>query len=116
AYAGLADTYALLGSMPYAVMPAAEAGGRAKAAAQHAVAIDPTLVEAQVSLAFVTYGFDWDWASAEAGFRRAIDLDPTYVPAHYWYSLFLGLRGRSNEAIPEAERALSLEPLSLVGS
>jgi serine/threonine-protein kinase len=116
AYAGLADTYALLGSMPYAVMPPAEAGSRAKAAAHQALAIDPTLAEAQVSLAFVTYSFDWDWAGGELAFRRALDLDPEYVPAHYWYSLYLGQLGRLDEALFEAERAVDLEPLSLVGS
>src|SRR6185295_7183782 len=104
AYAGLADTYALLGSMPYAVMPTSEASSRAKAAASHALTIDPTLAEAQVSLAFVTYSFDWDWAEGERGFRRALDLDPNYVPAHYWYSLYLGQLGRLDEALPEAER------------
>jgi serine/threonine-protein kinase len=116
AYAGLADTYVLLGSMPYAVMPTSEAGSRAKAAAHQALAIDPTLAEAQVSLAFVTYSFDWDWAGGERAFRRALDLDPEYVPAHYWYSLYLGQLGRLDEALSEAERAVELEPLSLVGS
>jgi serine/threonine-protein kinase len=116
AYAGLADTYALLGSMPYAVMPPSEAGTKAKAAAVKALSIDPTLAEAEVSLAFVTYSFDWDWPRGEAGFKRAIALDPDYAPARYWYSLFLGQTGRVEEALAQAQRAQELEPLSLVGT
>jgi TolB-like protein/Tfp pilus assembly protein PilF len=116
AYAGLSDTYQMLGSMPYAVMPAAEAAEKAKAAAHKALAIDETLAEAHVSLAFVTYAFDWQWADGEREFQRAIELDPTYVTAHIWYALYLGSVGRVNEAIVEAERARALDPLSLIGT
>jgi TolB-like protein/Tfp pilus assembly protein PilF len=115
-YAGLADTYALLGSMPYAVMPPTEAGARARAAALDALARDPTLADAHVSLAFVTYSFDWDWATGEQEFKRAIELDPGYAPAHYWYSLYLDQVGRLDAALLEAQRARDLEPLSLVGT
>lgn len=116
AYAGLADTYALLGSMPYAVMPPIEASAKAKAAATTALQIDPTLADAHVSLAFVTYSFDWDWQRGEQEFKRAIELDPDYATAHYWYALYLGQLGRLDEALSEAQRALDLEPLSLVGT
>ena len=116
AYAGLADTYALLGSMPYAVMPPTEAGTKAKAAATTALRIDPALAEAHVSLAFATYSFDWDWRGGEREFQRAIALDPDYATAHYWYALYLGQLGRYDEQLIEAQRALDLEPLSLVGT
>ena len=88
AYAGLADTYAMLGSMPYADLSEADAGPKAKAAATKALAIDETLAEAHVSLAFITYAFEWDWARGEAEFKRAIELDPEYATAHYWYALY----------------------------
>jgi TolB-like protein/Tfp pilus assembly protein PilF/predicted Ser/Thr protein kinase len=116
AYAGLADTYAMLGSMPYAAMPAVEAGAKAKAAARQALALDETLAEAHVSLAFVTYAFDWDWPQGEREFKRAIELDPAYATAHIWYALYLGQLGRVDEAVAAAERARELEPLSLVGT
>ena len=70
AHAGLADTYALLGSMPYAVLPASQAGPKAREAATRALALDETLAEAHVSLAFVTYAFDWDWARVRSEERR----------------------------------------------
>jgi len=116
AYAGLADTYAMLGSMPYALMPASEASARAKAAAMRALALDDSLAEAHVSLAFVTYAFDWDWAAGERGFKRAIALDPGYTTAHIWYALYLGQVGRVDDAVAEAQRAWDLEPLSLIGT
>ena len=116
AYAGLADTYALLGSINAAVMPPQEAGERAKQAARKALTLDPTLAEAEVSLAFTLYSFDWDWAAGETHFRRAIELDPNYVAGHYWYSLYLGQVGRFDEQLLESQRALDLEPLSLVGT
>jgi tetratricopeptide (TPR) repeat protein len=116
AYAGLADTYAMLGSMPYAVMPASDAGARAKAAATHALALDDSLAEAYVSLAFVTYAFEWDWRAGERDFKRAIELDPEYATAHMWYALYLGQLGRVDEAVSEAQRARNLEPLSLIGT
>jgi eukaryotic-like serine/threonine-protein kinase len=115
AYAGLADTYALLGSMPYAVLSEADAGPKAKAAATKALEIDETLAEAHASLAFVVYAFEWDWARGEREFKRAIALDPDYATAHYWYSLYLGQLGRIEEAVAEAQRAVHAEPLSLVG-
>jgi serine/threonine-protein kinase len=116
AYAGLSDTYQMLGSMPYAVMPASEAASKAKAAAHKALEIDDTLAEAHASLGFVTYAFDWQWADGERAFRRAIELDPSYATAHIWYAGYLGLIGRVDEGIVEAERARVLDPLSLIGT
>jgi len=116
AYSGLADTYAMLGSMPYAVMPGSEAGGKAKAAASRALALDESLVEARVSLAFVTYAFEGNWAEGERDFKRAVELDPSYGTGHLWYALFLGQVGRIDESLAEAERCRALDPLSLIGT
>jgi len=50
-------------------------------------------------------GFDWDWASAEKEFRRAIQLNPGYATAHHWYAWHLSLMGRHGEAIAEMKKA-----------
>jgi tetratricopeptide (TPR) repeat protein len=97
-------------------MPPSEARDKARIAAVKALELDDTLAEAEVSLAFVTYSFDWDWAGGERHFRRAIELDPDYSTAHYWYSLYLGQLGRADEALAEAQRALDLEPVGLIGT
>jgi TolB-like protein/DNA-binding winged helix-turn-helix (wHTH) protein/Flp pilus assembly protein TadD len=114
AYSGLADTYALLGDWQYGVLPSREALPLAKAAAIKALALDDTLGEAHTSLGFVLSGFDWDWASAEKEFRRAIELTPGYATAHHWYAWHLSLTGRHGEAIAEMRQARSLDPLSLI--
>jgi TolB-like protein/DNA-binding winged helix-turn-helix (wHTH) protein/Flp pilus assembly protein TadD len=114
AYSGLADTYALLGDWEYGVLASKEALPSAKAAAIKALDLDNTLGEAHTSLAFALSSFDWDWASAEKEFRRAIDLNPGYATAHHWYAWHLSLLGRDREAIAEMKEARSRDPLSLI--
>ena len=95
-------------------MAAREALPAAKAAATKALELDNTLGEAHTSLGFALSGFDWDWASAEKEFRRAIDLNPGYATGHHWYAWHLSLMGRHGEAIAEMRQARSLDPLSLI--
>jgi len=114
AYSGLADTYALLGDWQYAVMTPKEALPKAKAAATKALELDNTLGEAHNSLAFCLDGFDWDFASADKEFLRAIELNPNYATAHHWYAWHLSLLGRNDQAISEMKKAKDLDPLSLI--
>lgn len=116
AYSGAADCYTLLGSAGYNAMPAREAMQRAKAATASALELDDTLAEAHTSLAFVKFRLDWDWEGAERGFERALELNPNYATAHHWYAIYLSAMGRFDEAIAEIERALALDPLSLIVS
>src|SRR5438552_1856589 len=114
AYTGLADSYALLGDWEYGILAPKEAFPRAKAAATKALALDNTLGEAHTSLAFSLDLFDWDWASAEREFRRAIELNPGYATGHHWYAWHLSEMGRNREAIAEMRKAQNLDPLSLI--
>ncbi len=110
AYAGLADSYNLLGS--YGFWPLKESHPKARAAAEKALNIDPDLAEAHASLATVIADYYWDWAAAEDHFRRAIDLNPNYPVARYWHSQHLSRTERHDEAVEEARRAQMLDPLS----
>jgi serine/threonine protein kinase/tetratricopeptide (TPR) repeat protein len=110
AYVGIADTYSSTGFLGY-LLPK-ESFPKAREAAERALEIDETLGEAHASLAFINMFFDWDWTTAEAEFRRAIELNPTYATAHQWYGLYLSLMGRSDDGIAESERARELDPLS----
>ncbi len=112
AYAGLADSYALMGG--YSTMPQMETMPKARAAALKALELDPNLAEAHTSLALITENFDFDWQSAEKEYRRAIGLNPNYATAHHWYAEYLALMGRFDEALAESERARELDPLSLI--
>ena len=110
AYAGLADSYNLLGS--YGVWPLKESHPRARAAAEKALELDSELAEAHVSLAAVIADYYWDWAAAEEHFKRGIELNPNYPVARNWYSQHLARMGRLDESVDEAKRAQALEPLS----
>jgi TolB-like protein/Flp pilus assembly protein TadD len=111
AYIGVADSYNLLAG--YAGLAPKETFPKAKAAALRAQEIDDTLAEAEASLAFVNYRYEWNWAEAEERFRRAITLKPDYPTGHHWYGEFLATQGRFTESIDELERAQQLDPLSL---
>jgi DNA-binding winged helix-turn-helix (wHTH) protein/TolB-like protein len=112
AYVGLAESYALLGDLNYAEAP--EAFSRARDMALRAIAIDPEFGPAYAVLAFVKHRYDWDWTGAEEDFKRAIALAPNYDMAHYWYALFLMTAGRFDEAKAEMERAVEINPLSII--
>jgi len=59
---------------------------------------------------------DWDWKGAERDFKRAIELNPNYAPAHQFYASFLATVGRPDEAIDEARKTQKLDPLSLISN
>src|SRR5262249_31960008 len=90
AYAGLADSYAM--AVSYGLAPPGEYTPKARAAAVKALAINDRLAEAHTSLAVIAQFYDWDWKTADAEYRRAIELDPNYATAHHWYADFLGLQ------------------------
>jgi TolB-like protein len=111
AYAGLADAYTLMGYFAY-LIPFEEARSKAKQAALEALALDDSLAEAHTSMASVMEFERWDWAGAEREYRRAIQLAPNYATAYHWYANNLSIRGRHDEAISQASRAVELDPLS----
>jgi TolB-like protein/Tfp pilus assembly protein PilF len=113
AYAGLADTYILLGSVG-GVMRPTEAMGKAKVAAQRALALDDSLGEAHTSLAMLHFWYDWDWATAETEFKRAISVNRSYPTAHHWYAIYLSAMGRHDEAVLSIDRATRLDPVSAI--
>lgn len=113
AYAGLADCYGIIGAAIVGTVPANEVAPKAEAAAKRALELDPTLAEAETSLATVMLNYQWDWGEAESGFRKAIQLDPSYATAHQRYSLYLMARGQTDESIKEIQQALKLDPLSV---
>jgi DNA-binding winged helix-turn-helix (wHTH) protein/TolB-like protein/TolA-binding protein len=112
AYAGLADSYLIMGN--FSMLAPGDAFPKARAAAQKALDIDASVTQARVALAFVTYLYDRNWDEAERGFVRALSEAPNYGPGHQWYAVSLTSRGRFDEAVAEIERAERVDPLSLV--
>jgi tetratricopeptide (TPR) repeat protein len=76
------------------------------------VELDGQSSQAHASLAFVTFWGQWDAATADREFRRAIELDPKNATARLWYANVLGTMNRYPEAMAEMERAQALDPTS----
>jgi eukaryotic-like serine/threonine-protein kinase len=112
AYAGLASVYRLRNWYAYPGTEFYEADGRALAVAERAVALDSDLAEGHAARGIV---MTHAWAPAQAisvDFKRALELRPNSAEVHQWYAQFLSREGRTEEALAEAERAVSLDPLS----
>jgi TolB-like protein/DNA-binding winged helix-turn-helix (wHTH) protein/Tfp pilus assembly protein PilF len=112
AYAGLADTYTVLGF--YSPVRPHESYARAMTAARKALELDANLAETHTSLAGIKHKYEVDWEGAKLGFQRAIELNPNYATAHQWYAIYLQSRGKFDEALAELKRARELDPLSPV--
>ncbi len=111
AHAGLADSYIAKGM--YNIAPPMENFERAFAHARDAIRLDPTLVEAHTAKAYAHMCYGWNWEAAESSFRKAIELNLNYAPAHQGYAHLLGALGRFEEAMVEIDRALELDPTSV---
>jgi tetratricopeptide (TPR) repeat protein len=109
AYDGLSYYYQLVEDLYF---PVDEVMPKAKAAARKALEIDDSIAESHVEMGNVYTFYDFDWAGAEREFKRAIELNPNYAPAHEYYSWYLIAVGRANEAVAESRRAEELDPLS----
>jgi serine/threonine protein kinase/Tfp pilus assembly protein PilF len=99
AYAGLADVYSMM-----------RKNQEARDAVQKALDLAPGLAEAHASLGFITLELDFNVKSAEGEFKRAVELDPEYPVAQYWYGRLMNMRGRFDEAIVHLKRSLDLDP------
>jgi eukaryotic-like serine/threonine-protein kinase len=110
AYAGMAVTDLIILDRGW-ILPE-EASPKIRSAAQRAIELDPTLAEPHAVLAALKELADWDWAGAEAEYRKAIGLNPNDATSHHWYALLLQNLGRLKEASAEIEKAKALDPAS----
>jgi tetratricopeptide (TPR) repeat protein len=112
AYAGVADSYVLLGWNSY--LPSKEVFPKGKAAATTALQLDPDLPEAHASLAALLWLHDWRWDEAQIEFKRSLELDPTYPTANHWYAEYLMTMGKHAEVMARMKKGHELDPLSLI--
>lgn len=113
AKAGLAQCYTLLALD--VVANNQQMAGLARDAATKAVMLDASSASALTSLAAVHALFDYNWPEARRGFERAIALNSNYALARHWYAvLYLDPQGRFDEAVSQLNRALEIDPLSLI--
>lgn len=114
AWAGLADAYAILGFYDWS--PPTEVFPLAREAALRASESGPLRGEAEATLGYVRFYFDWDWLGAEDHFRAASRAQPTLSKAHQWHANYLTGMGRFSEAEQAMRTAMELEPLSLIAN
>ncbi len=111
AHAGLAEAYTT-----QAYLRAVDRSAfvdKARAAVTRALELDPDLAEAHTALGLVRFYFEWDWAGADAAFRRAIALNPDSQAVNEEYGGFLMALGRFDEALVRTRIAIRLDPLSV---
>jgi tetratricopeptide (TPR) repeat protein len=109
AHAGIADVWYTRGDS--GIIPAREAHPKALAAILKALELDGSLADVHAALAAIRLG-EWDWSSCEQEYQRAIQLNPNYADAHFFYADYLFCMGRPQEALAEANRCLALDPLN----
>jgi TolB-like protein/class 3 adenylate cyclase/Tfp pilus assembly protein PilF len=111
AHTGISDSYAQLAWFEF-VSPN-DAFPKARAHAEKALMLDNQLAEAHTSLGLVMFQYDRNWAGAEKEFRKALELNPNYAPAHQFYADYLKALGRFDEALIQMKQASEIDPLSL---
>jgi len=110
AHAGLADCYLPLGYWTF--LAPQDAFPKARAAAERALQLDPTIADAHTVLGGVNMSFDWRWQQAEANLKRAVELNSNYPRARQIYAEILSVLGEFDRAESEAQRAIELDPLA----
>ena len=110
AYAGLADSYIIMGGR-LRLLSKEEAHSKAEAAARRALEIDPRMAEAHASLGQI-HSNEFRWKSAEKELRQSIELNPNYATARVWYSLVLQATGQFEHGLREIRKAAVIDPLA----
>jgi TolB-like protein/Tfp pilus assembly protein PilF len=112
AHSGLADCYNIMAD--YFWMPPDRAGTLATESAEKALEIDDDLAEAHASLALTLMNYSWEFSLAERELKRAIELRPSYAPAHHWYAVLMFYLRRYEDYHSHEKQAIELDPHSRV--
>ena len=112
AWAGLAGAYS--NQADYAWAPVAETFELARAAARHAIELEPELAEAHAELCWVQMCHEWDWRGATASCARALELCASDRSIFIASSVLADSLGRKEEAVAWARRAADVDPLSFI--
>ena len=112
AWAGLADTYSML--CFHSFIPPEEVWPKALHAANRALETGPDLAESHAALGTIALLYERDWDKAKREYLKALELNPKYMQARTWYSLFYlqGVKGMNDMALEQARISVESDPLS----
>lgn len=110
AYKGMADCYMALSSA--ALEPASVAMPKAKAMARQAIALDDSLAEGHAALGVILLNYDWDWPAAHIELKRATQLAPSSLDAHFSLALYYRVVGDVDAAARELKWAQAIDPVT----
>jgi TolB-like protein len=110
AFAGLAQTYALLPTV--GDYDPTDAFNQGMTAASMAINLEPMLGEAHAAVGQLVQNYDWQPSASLRSYERAIEFSPSHASAHQWYAEALLVMGRLEEAEHEINAAIKLDPLS----
>jgi TolB-like protein len=112
AYAGLALTYVIIPDWT-ARISYADAFAMARDNAERALSLDPTLPETYIALGYLADG-DRRRDTAQALYRRAIVLRPSYASAYQWLGNSIWVGGQLEQGEVMLQRASELDPRSAI--
>ncbi|HEY6221457.1 MAG TPA: protein kinase, partial [Candidatus Eisenbacteria bacterium] len=112
AQVGLADAYNVLGY--FGALAPIDSFPKGKAAALAALRIDEGLAQAHAALAYAHHYYEWNWEAARAEYLRALELNEGDAYIHLFYMNYLSATGQHEEAVRTVDRALELDPLSMI--
>lgn len=112
AWAALAKSFYAQADLGY--IPDRDGYQKAREAGEQALQLDPNLGEAHAALGWIAMHSDWNWAFADASYKRALELDPENVTVISAAGVLSAILGRLNEAIARQRRASEIDPLNSV--
>ena len=112
-WAGISQVYASFGVGNQAAVQPRPAFEQARIAAQRALAIDSTSVEAHAAMSVVQMMYDYDWDGATLSLNKAHDLDPGYERTYLFRGFLLSWLGKFDEATAATSEGLRMNPSEL---
>jgi TolB-like protein/DNA-binding winged helix-turn-helix (wHTH) protein/Tfp pilus assembly protein PilF len=110
AYAGL--SMSLISQTFFGIERPRDVMPKARAAARHALQLDPDSGEAYTALGTIEFCYDYDWKAAGKDLQRGIQLDPNDPLSEILYTFYLASTGKLQQAVADARRAVKLDPVS----
>jgi len=98
--------------MQNGIIPGIEAIPKLDSLMSKALELDNSLIEVHDNIAGYNTWVKWDWKRAGQAYKKAIELNPNYAATRAFYSHYLYITGKPEEASLQIEKALELDPVN----